>query len=171
MPDDDDQELETGETPEDHLKALRAKAKAKDKTDAENANLRKELAFRDAKVDLSNPVGKLLIESWSGDPNVADITAKATELGCLLADAAPPPPPPAAVDAGSSDERAAFASGAHAETGEVQSMHPHQEAMKAFQDGVSGGDSDEKALAKAIHIVATAAANGDTRALWQPGNS
>lgn len=157
----------------DDFKAMRRKANKAAKAEAEAAELRKQLAFRDAEVDLSHPVGKLLLDTWQGDSSVAAIRARAEELGCLKTSATPakaeePGPDLTAEERAASEQRQQLATGAATETGKVEDPNPYDRANAAYKEAVERGQSDEKALSAWVHQIFAAGANGDQRVGWTP---
>lgn len=175
--DDDAPTLDADEQAKKDLRELRKKAKEADDLAAELADYRKKDAFRDAKVDLKNPVGKLLFDSWTGEINLEAITARAEELGCLESAGAPASTGETGMpglpdgERRSTDERANLHAGGEPETGQVQQPDPHDLAVKMARDALDAGRTESDAIAAGVRTMFERAQAGDPRASWEPRRS
>lgn len=178
MPDDEYEDneptLDTDEQAKKDLRELRKKAKLADELEAKLAGYEKKDLFRDAKVDLNHPVGQLLFESWTGEMTVDAIRTRAEELSCIeSSDAAP-----ATADGGrdalsdgerqSTTERANLHAGGEPETGQQAQPDPREMALKAAQDAIVAGRTEEDGLASGVRTMFERAQAGDPRASWDP---
>ena len=159
----------------DHLKELRAKARKADKLEAELRELRKKDAFRDAEVDLANPVGQFFINHYAGEIDIETIRAEAAKLGVLrdgtATSAVDPVPAVPDSERQSTDERAILASGAPADETRPVTADPRLQAIEAARNAIVEGRTETDALAAGIGSIIAAASAGDTRATWEPGRS
>lgn len=182
---DDYLEDETSTTAEGEttdIADLRKAANRSGKLAKENAELKRELAFRDAKIDLSSPTAQFFKEHYAGEMDAETVATKARELGIPIistdatATTSTPPPPGdgqtfSEDERQSTGERADLAAGSQPDGGTTHSPHPHDEANRAVREAFEKGATEEDALAAGVDTIMRAAAAGDQRATWDPSRS
>lgn len=136
--------------------------------DAKDARtLRKEMAFLKAGIDTDKGVGSLAFKSYDGEPTVEAVKAFAEEYG-LTGTTEPAEPVPTEATQGyapgeteATELRRAVSTGAGVDDG---SEHPSEAALRVGNEALKTRTSED-ALVAAIVTKATAAKNGDKRAL------
>ncbi|MBM4407753.1 MAG: hypothetical protein FJ038_03930 [Chloroflexi bacterium] len=175
MPDDPTTPPEGEQTGD--LADLRKAAKRAGALADENADLRKEIAFRDAGVDLATPMGLFFKDNFKGELDPEVIVAEASKLGVPMKGATPPPDPAApqqqqtefsAEEQGSTGERTALHAGSSADEGKVATPNPLDEATRAMEEGKAKGWTEERYLGAGVATIMKAAEAGDSRVLWDP---
>jgi hypothetical protein len=180
MPDDldDDEVIEVVDPDEQakrDLRELRRKAKRADELDAKLAAYEKKDVFREARVDLSSPIGQYLFDTWTGDMTVEAISARAEELGCVESSAPTTQDTeqqgPSDDERRSTDERANFHAGGEPESGQQAQPDPRVMAVKAANDAIAAGRTEDDGLAAGVRTMFERAQAGDPRASWDPSRS
>lgn len=188
MSDDQTLDDETGTTEGEttDIADLRKAANRSGKLAKENADLKRELAFRDAKVDLSSPAAQFFKEHYAEDLSAEAVAAKARELGIPIIGASEQTTGSGTTqtttggeqgetyseqERSSTEERANLAAGSQGDGGTSHTPHPHAEADRAVREAFERGATEEDALAAGVDTIMRAAAAGDTRATWDPSRS
>lgn len=159
---DEDQMVDEGN---DNLKDLRKRADEARKLEQEAAQLKRELAFSKAGIDVDTPVGKMLFKAYDGELDKETLTAAAREVGAIN-DAPATPNEPSPEERSQSRERADLAS--ESGTASIQQGDPFRDAEEAFKDAKRNGDRPEIAFGAALTKVFEAAQRGDTRVIPAP---
>lgn len=145
----------------DNPKDLRKAADDGRKARAEAEQLRRELAFSKAGIDVDSPVGKMLFKAYDGELDKDTLTAAAREVGAIN-DAAPIDEPSPAERA-QSRERADLANeSGHAS---IHNADPFEEAEMAFKEARRSGDPADRAFGAAMSKIVEAHQRGDTRVI------
>lgn len=179
MPEDleDDEPIEEVDSEEQakrDLREMRRKAKKTDELEAKLAGYERKDLFREAKVNLTSPIGQYLFDTWAGDMTVEAITARAEELGCLESSAPTTQPQQQGLaddERRSTDERANLHAGGEPETGQQAQPDPRVLAVKAANDAITAGRTEEDGLAAGVRTMFERAQAGDPRASWDPGRT
>lgn len=173
--DDDDLDPEDDPKPEPQqvrmsrkdIRRLEKKAKEGDKSAARVAELEKRLAFQEAKVDLKSKAGAFFAAHYDGELDPEKIREAATDIGVPVGELEPEGPELNEGEEKSTKERQEASSGAQPDDGKgEQKPDPKQEALKAGQERIDAGKSEEDGLAAGIGALASAAVDGDKRATW-----
>lgn len=157
----------------DHIAELRAAAERGKAAAGEAAAAKRELAFVKAGIDTDAGVGKLLFESYQGEPTKEAVLAAASAYG--IAPGAPaaqdPAPTPAQqpdytdAERAQSAVRADLATGSEVPAGQPD-IDPHVAGLAKFHEARAAGTPRDDAAAAYFGTVLTAAANGDKRAVF-----
>jgi hypothetical protein len=153
---------------QDNLADLRRAAEDGRKARDTAARLERELAFTKAGIDTDTGVGKLLFQSYDGDPTKDAVLAAAAEYGITPATPeAPAPEPPAIPDdeRNMSRERQQLATGSEPPA-PAQEGHPAEVGLAEFLKARSQGVAREDAADHYFGRVIAAAAKGDKRVIW-----
>lgn len=110
--DPDDNEQPEPDDRKAELKELREAAERGKKAQQEAETARRELAFAKAGIDTDAGVGKLLFQSFQGDPTKEAVLAAAEEYGINVGAAEPPAPAIPEEERTQTRERANLATGA-----------------------------------------------------------
>jgi hypothetical protein len=164
-----DEDTQDQQTDGDEQVTLNRSAIRSMEADAKEARrLKREMAFMKAGIDTDQGIGKLAFNQFDGEPTVEAVRAFAEEYGITAATAAPQPDAPLeqrydADEQRSSEVRRMVASGAGVDDG---SEDPSTAALRVGREAQKTR-TNEDALVAAIITKATAAKNGDRRALVQ----
>jgi len=158
---------------DENLKVLREKADRADQADADATAARCELAFVRAGIDTDKGPGKLLFQSYQGEPTAEAVLAAAKEYGIEPQATTPPPAaptPPAPID----DAAAATALAARQQLADLDAAAPPpgtqvptmDQAYEEFQAQRRRGVPEENARAGVIDTLVTRAVAGEPDAVW-----
>jgi hypothetical protein len=126
----------------------------------------RQLAFVRAGIDFEKGTGKLVYDTYKGDPDPDSVKAYVEEIGV---DLTPPTPAPQEPDGPefTDDEREASARRRGVSTGSSSddgTEDPRRTAVKAIEQSIVDKPRQD-ALVDGIRVLATAAKNGDKRVL------
>lgn len=145
----------------DRLAALARKAKKADEITASAGAAQRELAFVKAGVDTDSPIGKLLLNGYSGELEVEAIKAEAVAVGAIKADVVEPEAPVITdEEKASTDKRADLAAGAVPDDG--VDPDPVGSAMRAGREAIDAGAKEEAGLGLAFQQLASDERNWHT---------
>lgn len=154
------------------IASLRARAEAASAAEARNAELERQLLFARAGIDYEdNKVGKMLYKTFEGQ-TLDELRAEATELGLIGGAPATPPPTNPEVDpqlAAQQQHRQALSGGTPSGAEEIESPDPTTYALERYHAARKQGANAEDARALAFDHLLDAAAKGDERVLYVPG--
>lgn len=156
------------------IKGLERDAKITREAQAEAAALRQELAFSKVGIDVATPLGKIFATAYDGDMNVEAVQKAWAEVSGTSTDDGDKPPAAPNPDI-TSDEteltrrREALANGSRGDDGNEPEPDPREGAIKAGQEAMAAGRSRDEAMATVFSELAGAAAKGDPRVLYTPG--
>ena len=143
------------------IKDLREAAERGRKATQELEEMRREVAFLKAGVDLDSKAGQLLLKAYDGELDKDAIRAEADEIGALTSGFTP------VEDTGSdeqaSEERAALAN--EAVPPEATTENPYDQGHKEYREMVAAGRPTEDAAATFVRTVIDAAGAGDERVI------
>lgn len=167
--DEDGQEIVSEPVDSPSIKAAR---EAATRADSRAAKAERENAILKALpgVDLETPLGKMFLSSYDGEPTTEAIRAAAQPVG-LYTEPEAPVDPNLEVDTAAAAARADLNTGsvAPSETPDPEELEdPGTLGLKKFDEALHNGRSSENASAEFFDRVVSAAARGDSRAIW-PG--
>lgn len=160
---DEDSTVTLSKAEHDRLAGLARKGKKADEVTASAAAAQRELAFVKAGVDTDSPIGKLLLNGYTGELEVEAIKAEALAVGAIKSEAPVEPDAPVITDEekASTDQRADLAAGAVPDDG--QDPDPVGSAIRAGQEAIDKGAKEEAGLGLAFRALAMNEQN------WQSG--
>jgi len=151
------------------IAGLREAARQGEHAKKEAAELKRQLMFAKAGIDIETKLGKMLYRTWEGD-DLELLKAEAIEIGLLnatgAAAAAAPDPARTAEDAARLSAQDALAGGYAAGAAEDLGEHPTDKALKGYHVAVRGGMQEDEARIDAMAQVLGAAAAGDKRVFF-----
>lgn len=154
------------------IRGLERDAKVAREAQAEAAALRQELAFSKVGIDVATPLGKMFAAGYDGDMSVDAVQKAWSDLGGVKDDGGEPSEPDPTI---STDEveltrrREALANGSRGDDGNEPDPDPRAGAIQAGHDALAAGRSRDEAMATTFSELAGAAARGDARVLYSPG--
>lgn len=170
-----DEQLDGVETPEEggnenrNIQLLREKAKRYDDLEAKAAQLERKMAFMEAGVDTSTPLGAMFAKAYDGDvSNVEALKSAAQEVGVQFVGATAPvnvESQESEVPEESSGTQARRDLANNAPADEGVSPDPRQVAMERYQEALKKGRTHEDAMGLYVNTVASGAMSGDRRVI------
>lgn len=141
-------------------------------TEAENALLRRQLAFAAAGIDFESGVGKLLLASYDGEPTKDAVLSAASEYGITVGGtepppATPPPPTPSAETQAAAAAQAALTAEGAAPPPPESDIPSTDQAYEQYRKELGKGAQNSRAAAKVIDRQIAAAIGGDENAIWK----
>lgn len=157
------------EAPEGGISQLRESARKGQHAVAENTDLKRQILFMKAGIDLDTKLGKMLYRTFEGN-DLDALKAEATELG-MLGNSPSQADLDAEAERSAEDTRRSSAqqslSGGRAGAPTIEEgLDPRHAALESFQIDLRQGVDRDEAQQNAISKVLSAAANGDRRVAW-----
>lgn len=138
----------------------------------ENTELRRQLMFSHAGVDVSTKIGKMLFQTWSGD-DLESLKTEAKELGLFGAQTSAATNAPDPTRVAEDQERLAIyeslAGGKPPAASPDFGEHPIEKALVGYQDAVRSGSEEDDARTDAMAQIFAAAGRGDRRVFFDAG--
>ncbi len=156
---DEDQTVDEGN---DNPKDLRKAADDGRKARAEAEQLRRELAFSKAGIDVDTPVGKMLFKAYDGELDKDTLTTAAREVGAIKDAPAHTEELPEA-ERNQRRERADLAS--ESGTASINQKDPFRAAEDAFREAKKDGAPAHQAFGAAMAQIVEAHQRGDSRVI------
>ena len=159
----------------DNLSELRKRADQAAQLERTNAEMARKIAFMEAGIDYTKGTGKLLFDSYQGDPSKEAVTTTALEYGISLegSPATPPPPAPPTVDPSFAAHRQSLTSDGTPAGAPPERVRtdPYETALLNKQAGLRAGRESDQLLAEGVAAVMGAAALGDQRVTVTPNRT
>ena len=148
----------------DNLANLRKAADEGKAARAELEQMKRQMAFVKAGVDIDTKLGQMLLKTYDGELDTEAIKAEATEVGAIKTAVATPEPEGPVVDGNETRERQDLASNAGSPS-TLDEANPMDVAMKNFETSRGNGLTREDAAGSAYFEILKAAQAGDKRVL------
>lgn len=163
-------ETEHDESNDENLRLLREKADRADQADAAAAAAQRELAFVRAGIATDAGPGKLLFQSYDGDPTADAVLAAAKEYGIEPKAPEATTTPEAPIDDAAAAAALAARSGHAALDAGAPPPGPQSPTMDAayeeFRAQLRRGVPEENARASVIDTLVSRAVSGEPDAIW-----
>lgn len=169
---DEAQQTEEAEDGEAQVTLKREQIRSMERDAKEARTLRKEIAFMKAGIDTEKGVGKLAFNSYDGDFTPEAITAFAEEYGITASSGTQTDtgnPNPSRYDASEEEQTGVRRLTTSGGTPDDGSEDPRSAAVKVGRQ-VRQERTQDDAIAAAVSVLATAAKNGDQRAIVREVN-
>lgn len=141
---------------------------------AQHEQTQRELAFLKAGVNTDTPMGKYFAQGYDGELDPESIKAEAQQVGLVQGEEEEDNsqqtnnnPQLTAEEQNQANSRRNLATGGLPDTGEGED--PYQTARRTHSESIDAGASKDDALAAGIGQILSAAANGDERVMYRPG--
>lgn len=153
--------------PEGDIRDFRAAKDEASSARKEAEQARRELAFAKAGIDTDSGVGKLLFQSYQGDPSKDAVLAAAAEYGINPTTDAKPQPEIPADEREQQRLRADLATGSDVPSAPDEG-DPGDVGLRRFQEARARGASPQDASVAYFDTKLAAAYSGDERAIYTP---
>lgn len=145
------------------IKELRDAAERGRKATQELDEMKREMAFLKAGVDMESKAGQLLFKAYDGDLETDLIRSEAEDLGVLTSSTPEPDTPveDVSVEREVAEQRRALSE--DSVPPEATTENPYDAGHRQFQEMVAAGRPKEDAAANFVKTVIEAAGSGDDR--------